>query len=131
MLKNEYTEEAVALPLRPNVEWSSGCHGHRHLEGTLLTVSAQLWPAGFGPAGAHPAARTPAAVAAVHLRMRGSEADRDFPVEDGLYAVLAERRFEAPAEEEVKRQVEEWVATACNRIVAALLPQLDSIRSGL
>lgn len=92
------------------IEWTPDCSGKQDFDGNVLTVSTRYWPRGGS---------------SYVIKVEGgkvvSETDRTDPVRQARIppsahstilfgnSELADQRFEAETEEEIKQQVEEWV----------------------
>ena len=121
------------LDMKPAARWTPDCQGNWDYDGRLISISTRYWPAGGGfhiydpkqaKRGLHPSSEDfpeikPSANAAIHINC-GEPDENGF---NSPYAHLVEKEFEADTEQEVKADVEKWVAEQYARIVKCLMAE--------
>lgn len=109
-------------------KWTDDCQGKKDYDGRIISLSTRYWPAGGGfhilkdgdfQLSTDPVIR-PSAVASIVLNF-GEPDEYGY----GDYRDLAEARFEADTETEVKAQVEAWTAEKFALIVSLLDGKLN------
>jgi hypothetical protein len=90
---------STATPSTPAARWTNDCQGKKDYDGRLLDISTRYWPGNYRQDG------RPSAKAAIHI-------NHGEPDETGNadYTTWREADFTGDTEQDVKRQVEEWVA---------------------
>lgn len=114
----------IPAEIKPPCKWTNDCQGKKDYDGNLIQISTRYWP----PAGKGGGMLTvdgrimdgallyhskgwASAKSKIVLRHGGTLDCGEWP-----RIVLASKAFEAMTEEEVKTQVEAWVALQCRRI---------------
>lgn len=112
----------AAPELVPHAAWTTDCGGKQDYDGEIISISTRYWPANRS------SDNRPSAHAAIHLKLGPVSVHWPGPyLADGEYRVWREQHFAASTEAEVKHQVEAWVHTQVQEIVA-LLGGLEAFR---
>jgi len=90
---------STTIPLKPAARWTDDCQGKKDYDGRLLDISTRYWPGRYRTDG------RPSASASILIR-HGEPDEYGY----GNYTVWREAEFNGDTEQDVKRQVEEWVA---------------------
>jgi hypothetical protein len=86
-------------PLAPSARWTDDCQGKKDYDGRLLDISTRYWPGSYRTDG------RPSAAASILIR-------HGEPGESGYsdYITWREADFDGDTEQDVRGQVEAWVA---------------------
>lgn len=120
--------------LVPCVKWTNDCQGKKDYDGPLVLISCRYWPRGGGfhildvggfRESTDPSIK-PSASAAIHLE-HGEQDDNGF----GDYEELARAEFDGETQEEVQRQVEQWVKGKFGEISSLLFAHFGVAPKGV
>jgi hypothetical protein len=91
---------SMTATLTPAARWTDDCQGKKDYDGRLLDISTRYWPARYRSDG------RPSAHAAIRIQ-HGEPNEYGY----AAYTVWRDAEFDGATEQDVKRQVEDWVAT--------------------